>query len=52
MSGSENWRLSDGALRRFGPGSGALLDDVTGKGHLTQIEGDADGLAGIVQLPD
>lgn len=44
--------VSDGESRRFGPGSAVLLEDTTGKGHLTQIVSDEDGLAGIVQLPD
>lgn len=28
---------SDGETRRFGPGSVVLLDDVSGKGHVTRI---------------
>ncbi len=43
--------VSDGEARRFGPGSAVLLEDTTGKGHLTEIIGDEDGLAAIVQLP-
>lgn len=42
---------SDGETRRFGPGAIVLLEDVTGKGHVTRI------LAGelrcvFVQLPE
>lgn len=44
--------VSDGEARRFGPGSAVLLEDTAGKGHLTEIVSDEDGLAGIVQLPD
>jgi hypothetical protein len=43
--------VSDGEARRFSPDSAVLLEDVIGKGHLTEIVGEADGLAGIVQLP-
>jgi hypothetical protein len=44
--------VSDGEARRFGPGSAVLLEDLVGKGHLTQIVGEEDGLAGIVRFPD
>lgn len=43
--------VSDGEARSFGPGSAVLLEDTTGKGHLTQIVSAEAGLAGIVQLP-
>lgn len=44
--------VSDGETRGFGPGSAVLLEDTTGKGHLTQIVSDEAGLAGVVQFPD
>lgn len=51
LAGEWEVAVSDGETRRFGPGSVALLDDTTGKGHATRIVGDVDGLAAMVQLP-
>ena len=42
--------VSDGEVRRFGPGNVALLDDLVGKGHLTRAVDDHGAQAMLVQL--
>lgn len=50
VAGSIDVTVSTGETRRFGPGSVVLLEDVTGKGHVTrEVDGElAQGL--FVQL--
>jgi hypothetical protein len=36
LDGSVEVEVSDGEIRRFGPGSVLLVEDTTGKGHLTR----------------
>ncbi len=43
--------VSDGETRRFEPGDVLLGEDTSGKGHVTHIVSEEDGLAGVVQLP-
>jgi len=38
MMGSWTVETSDGETRRFGPGSVALFEDTTGKGHSNRVE--------------
>lgn len=55
LSGIWDFTVSDGETRRFPPGSVLMLEDTAethGRGHATQIVGDEDGLAAIVQLAD
>jgi hypothetical protein len=40
LAGQAEVEVSDGEVRRFGPGSVMLLEDVTGKGHTTRRVGD------------
>jgi len=42
--------VSDGEIRRFGPGDVALLEDVEGKGHSTRVIGDVEVRAAFVQV--
>src|SRR4051794_6179546 len=42
LSGEMEITTSDGEVRRFGPGSIWLIEDTTGKGHLTRIVGDSE----------
>jgi Cupin domain len=44
-------RVSDGEMRRLGPGSILFVEDTTGKGHTTRNIGD-DALAAVVQLAE
>jgi hypothetical protein len=36
LDGSVEIEVSDGEVRRFGPGSALVLEDTTGKGHVTR----------------
>lgn len=39
LDGEASVTVSDGEVRRFGPGDALLLNDASSKGHLTQILG-------------
>lgn len=52
VSGQLDVTVSDGQTRRFGPGSLVLLEDLTGKGHVTRAVGDAPAQGVFVQLGD
>lgn len=52
LSGEIEVEVSDGEVRRFGPGSVTLLEDTWGKGHTTRVVGTADVLLAVVQLED
>ena len=41
LAGEAEVEVSDGEVRRFGPGSVMLVEDVSGKGHRTRRVGDA-----------
>jgi hypothetical protein len=51
LSGELEGETSDGDRRRCGPGSAALLEDTTGRGHRARVVGDEDVTAVVVQLP-
>jgi hypothetical protein len=51
LSGKMEVQVSDGEVRQFGPGSMALFEDTTGKGHLSRVVGSSDALTVVVQLP-
>jgi hypothetical protein len=40
LAGVAEVEVSDGEIRHFGPGSVVLVDDLTGKGHVTRRVGD------------
>ena len=51
LVGNVEVRVSDGEVRRFGPGGILLVEDTTGRGHTTRaIAGDA--LTAVVQLAE
>jgi hypothetical protein len=50
VQGTSEVKVSDGEVRRFGPGSIVLIDDVTGKGHQTRAVGDVDHIAAMIPL--
>lgn len=52
LSGEAELQTSDGQVRRIGPGSIVLVEDVTGKGHITRGIGTAERLSLFVPLPD
>ena len=50
LSGELEVETGDGEVRRLGPGSAVLVEDVTGPGHRTRVVGDAPVRAAFVQL--
>lgn len=51
LAGEVEIRVSDGEVRRFGPGSIYLLEDTKGKGHTSRAIG-GDSTAAVVQLAE
>jgi hypothetical protein len=51
LAGTLEAQTSGGELRRFAAGSCFLLEDTTGKGHLTRVVGTTEVLSLVVQLP-
>lgn len=49
LSGAVQVETSDGAVMRFGPGDLVLLEDTTGRGHITRNIGD--GYATFLVVP-
>lgn len=52
LSGEAELQTSDGEVRRIGPGSIVLVEDTTGKGHITRAVGGRERLSIFVPLPD
>jgi len=52
LSGNLEGTVSDGERRVIGPGSIVLLEDTTGKGHMSGVVGSEDVVAIVVQLSD
>lgn len=50
LSGEYEMEVSDGEVRRFRPGSVVLVEDTTGKGHVTRVLGEDGLLTAVVQL--
>ena len=51
-SGELEGRVSDGETRLFGPGSIVMVEDTTGKGHVTRVSSSEDVLTAVVHLED
>jgi hypothetical protein len=51
VQGMSEVPAGDGEVRRFGPGSIVLMDDLTGKGHITRAVGDVDHIALTIPVP-
>jgi hypothetical protein len=51
VQGMSEVTAGDGQVRRFGPGSIMLMDDLTGKGHITRAVGDVDHIALTIPVP-
>jgi len=45
VQGTAEVTVGDGEVRRFGPGTILLMDDTTGKGHITKVVGNTDHVA-------
>ncbi len=48
LRGTVEVRTSDGAVRRFGPGTAAHIEDTTGAGHATRVLPGEDWVAFVV----
>jgi len=51
MSGAVEMETTDGTVRRFGPGGLVLLEDTSGKGHVTRNIGDGYAMFLVVPVP-
>ena len=51
IAGQIDVEVSDGEIRRFNPGDVGLLEDVTGKGHVTRVISQDEVRGMFVQLP-
>jgi hypothetical protein len=51
LKGMSEVTVGDGQVRRFGPGTVLLMDDTTGKGHITRAVGKEDHVALTVPAP-
>lgn len=52
VQGMSEVTAGDGEVRRFGLGSIVLMDDLTGKGHITRAVGKVDHIALTIPVPD
>lgn len=52
LSGEIEAEVSDGEIRRFGPGSITLVEDTTGKGHRSRVVGETEAFGVVIQLQD
>jgi hypothetical protein len=52
LSGAAEVEASDGEVRRIGPGSIMLADDLTGRGHITRGVGAEERISLFIPVPD
>ena len=52
LSGTIEAEVSDGEVRRIGPGGISLVEDTQGKGHRSRVIGDEEVVAVIIQLEE
>lgn len=50
LAGVTEFRVSDGEIRRLGPGTILLAEDTVGKGHISEVVGETDVKAVVIQL--
>lgn len=50
LKGQLEITAGDGEIRRFNPGDVFLLEDISGRGHVTRVIGGEDFVAAVVQL--
>ena len=51
LSGEIEAEVSDGEVRRFGPGAVILLEDTSGQGHITRVVGEDRVYLAAVPIP-
>lgn len=52
LEGEMDFEASDGEVRRILPGSALLLEDTTGRGHVSRVVGDQPVTLAVVRLPE
>jgi hypothetical protein len=52
LSGELEVEVSDGEIRRFGPGSVILVEDTSGKGHVSRVVGEVRGYMAAMPVRD
>jgi hypothetical protein len=52
LSGQAEVEASDGEVRRIGPGTVMLAEDVSGKGHITRGVGNQERISLFIPLPE
>lgn len=52
LAGEAEIEVGDGTVRRVGPGDVLMAEDLTGKGHITRVVGDAERVYVVVPLGD
>jgi quercetin dioxygenase-like cupin family protein len=52
LSGELEVEVSDGEIRRFNPGSVILLEDTSGKGHVSRVVGEGRGYMAAMPVKD
>ena len=50
LTGTMEFEASDGEIRPGIPGQAFLLEDTTGRGHLSRVVGDSDAILAVVQV--
>ena len=50
LSGNIEIELGDGTRHTFNPGDARLVEDLTGKGHITRVPGDAPSISAVIPL--
>jgi len=51
LAGVTEFRVSDGEVRRLGAGTILLAEDTIGKGHISEVVGEEDVVAVLIQVP-
>ena len=52
LAGQLEIQLEDGTTHRYGPGDARLMEDLTGKGHLTSVIGDEPVVQAVIVLSE
>jgi len=50
LSGEMEVQVGDGEVRHFSPGSVVLVEDTSGRGHVSRVLGSTDTVTAVVQL--
>ena len=50
LSGNIEIELGDGTTHTFNPGDARLVEDTSGKGHITRVPGDTPSISAVIPL--